>query len=88
MGNAAAQQKATLLARGISTAMNATMMGLGVAIPCMVAFSFLMNRTNRLNSEIDRAAVKVIDLINQRYYSAEMELTSGPGGKAPFQKAN
>ena len=89
VGSAAAQQKSTLLAQGISTAMNATMMGLGVAIPCMVAFSFLMNRTNRLNSEVDRAAVKVLDLINQRYYSAEMELTGGQGGgKAPFQKAN
>ena len=49
VGHADAQQKSALLAAGISTAMNATMMGLAVAIPCMVAFSFLINRTNRLD---------------------------------------
>ncbi len=47
VGHADAQQKAALLAAGISQAMNATMLGLGVAIPCMIAFSFLINRSNR-----------------------------------------
>lgn len=68
VGTAAAQEKSAMLAAGISTAMNATMMGLAVAIPCMVAFSFLMNRTNRLSVELDQAAVRVLDLIRQRYY--------------------
>lgn len=71
VGSANAQQRSAMLAAGISTAMNATMMGLAVAIPCMVAFSFLMNRTNRLNAQIDRSAVKVMDLLKQRYYSGE-----------------
>ncbi len=71
VGNANAQQRSTLLANGISTAMNATMMGLAVAIPCMIAFSYLINRSNRLQTEIDRSAVKILDLLKQRYYSSD-----------------
>ncbi len=72
VGSANAQMRSTLLANGISTAMNATMLGLAVAIPCMIAFSFLMNRANQLQAEIDRFAVKILDLLKQRYYSADL----------------
>jgi biopolymer transport protein ExbB len=71
VGHADPQQKAALLAAGISTAMNATMMGLAVAIPCMIAFSFLMNKTNRLIADIDSSAIRAMDILKQRYYSAE-----------------
>jgi biopolymer transport protein ExbB len=71
VGHADAQQKSAILAAGIATAMNATMLGLAVAIPCMVAFSFLMNRANRLNSELEQAAIRTLDIIRQRYYSAD-----------------
>lgn len=74
VGSADPQQKSALLAAGISQAMNATMMGLGVAIPCMIAFSFLMNRTNRLVAEVDHAAVHVNDILKQRYYAVEAEV--------------
>lgn len=67
------QQKSAMLAAGISEAMNATMLGLGVAIPCMVAFSFLINRTNQLVSDVDHAAVRTLDILKQRYYAAESE---------------
>ena len=73
VGNASAQQRSALLAAGISTAMNATMMGLGVAIPCMLAFSFLTNRVNRMVADIDQSAVKTLDLLKQRFYAAEYE---------------
>ncbi len=73
VGHADAQQKSALLAAGISQAMNATMLGLGVAIPCMIAFSFLMNRTNGLISDVDQSAVKALDILKQRYYAAESE---------------
>ncbi len=81
VGAAAAQERSALLAAGISTAMNATMLGLGVAIPAMMAFSFLMNRTNRLNVESEQAAVRILDLIRQRYYVAELEGISDGSGK-------
>jgi biopolymer transport protein ExbB/TolQ len=72
VGQADAATKSTMLAAGISTAMNATMMGLAVAIPCMVAFSFLMNRTNRLVADVDQSAVAALDILKQRFYSAEL----------------
>lgn len=72
VGAAQAQERSAMLAAGISTAMNATMLGLGVAIPCMIAFSFLMNRTNKLNAAIDRGAVRTLDILKQRYYSPEV----------------
>jgi biopolymer transport protein ExbB/TolQ len=73
VGSADAQQKSALLAAGISTAMNATMMGLAVAIPCMVAFSFLMNRSNHLVSDVETSAVRALDILKQRYFAAEIE---------------
>ena len=78
VGAANAQQRSTLLAQGISTAMNATMMGLGVAIPCMVIYSFLINRTNRLNAVVERSAVRTLDLLKQRYYKAAGTLEDAP----------
>lgn len=77
VGSVSAQQRAALLAAGISTAMNSTMLGLAVAIPCMVAYSYLMNNQNRLIVEIDQAAVRVLDLIRHRHYAAEIEVSRG-----------
>jgi biopolymer transport protein ExbB len=82
IGSASAQQRSALLAAGISTAMNATMLGLGVAIPCMVAFSFLISRTNRLNTAIEQSATRVMDIIKQRYYDAEMGNSASSHKKA------
>ena len=72
IGAANAQERAMLLSSGISIAMNATMLGLGVAIPCMVAYAFLINKTNRLVSEIDLAAVRTLDLIKQAQYATDV----------------
>ena len=63
VGHADAQQKAALLANGISTAMNATMLGLGVAVPCMIIFSFFINKANRLVAELEGAGLMVLDSI-------------------------
>lgn len=70
IGTADAQQKSLMLATGIATAMNATMLGLAVAIPSMIGFSFLANRTNRLGAEIDQAAIRTLDILRQRFYGA------------------
>ena len=63
VGHADPQQKAALLANGISTAMNATLLGLGVAVPCMIVFSFFINKANRLISELESAGLMVLDSI-------------------------
>jgi len=70
VGSANASERSALLAAGISTAMNATMLGLGTAIPCMIFYSFLMNRTNRLNGQIERSAVRILEILKHRYFSA------------------
>ena len=71
VGNASAAQRSTLLANGISTAMNATMMGLAVAIPCMIAYSYLNSRSAKLVSQVDQSAVRTLDLLQQRYFRAQ-----------------
>ena len=61
VGHADPQQKAALLANGIATAMNATMLGLAIAVPCMVVFSFLINKANHLIAEVEAGGMTVHD---------------------------
>lgn len=77
VGSANAQQRSALLANGISTAMNATMLGLGVAIPCMIAYAYLMSRTNKLVAEIEQSALRTLDILRQRYFSASVMAHNG-----------
>jgi biopolymer transport protein ExbB/TolQ len=55
--------KATILAAGISEAMNCTGFGLITAIPALVAFSILMGRTQHLINDINETSVSVLNLI-------------------------
>jgi biopolymer transport protein ExbB len=55
--------KATILANGISEAMNCTGFGLLVAIPALVAFSVLMGRTQAIINDINETSVSVLNLI-------------------------
>jgi biopolymer transport protein ExbB/TolQ len=56
-------EKATVLAAGISEAMNCTGFGLLTAIPALVAFSVLMGRTQHLINDINETSVSVLNLI-------------------------
>jgi biopolymer transport protein ExbB/TolQ len=56
-------QKASVLAKGIAMAMNTTAMGLMVAIPCMVAFSFLGAKANVIIEEIDESSVRFLNFL-------------------------
>jgi biopolymer transport protein ExbB/TolQ len=55
--------KATILANGISEAMNCTGFGLLVAIPALVAFSILQGRTQNIINDINETSVSVLNLI-------------------------
>jgi biopolymer transport protein ExbB len=55
--------KATILAAGISEAMNCTFFGLLVAIPALVAFSVLNGRTQSLINDMNETSVSVLNLI-------------------------
>jgi biopolymer transport protein ExbB/TolQ len=82
VGSANAQQRSAMLAQGISTAMNATMLGLAIAIPSMIAYAILMNKTNKLTSQLDQAAMRTLDLLGQRYFTATGE--GNPGDEPTF----
>ncbi|AEI64340.1 MotA/TolQ/ExbB proton channel family protein [Corallococcus macrosporus] len=55
--------KATILANGISEAMNCTGFGLLTAIPALIAFSVLTGRTQSLINDINETSVSVLNLI-------------------------
>ncbi|OGS37212.1 MAG: hypothetical protein A2293_15145 [Elusimicrobia bacterium RIFOXYB2_FULL_49_7] len=56
-------QKATLLALGISQAMNTTAFGLMVGIPNMIAFSVLSSKANILIEDIDESSVRLLNFL-------------------------
>ncbi len=55
--------KTRYLAAGISAAMNTTIYGLMVAIPSLIVYTFLTNRTTKIIDEMDEHLVKLINLI-------------------------
>lgn len=60
-------EKAALLASGISEAMNATAYGLITAIPALVAYAILQNRSNRLADDMNHSALKVFNWLSFTY---------------------
>ena len=54
------------LSQGIAIAMSTTAFGLVVAIPCLLAFGWLQSMTNRILDEIDRASMKLLDLLKAK----------------------
>jgi len=64
---ASPENRAAMLAKGISVAMNTTAFGLIVAIPCMAAQMFLQTVTTKILNEIDQHSVKLENLLVSRY---------------------
>jgi len=58
-----AAEKSRMLAAGIGTAMNTTLLGLMIAIPAILAYTYLHNKTIKIIDEIDEHTVKLINLI-------------------------
>jgi len=79
-------QKSELLAKGISMAMNTTALGLTVAIPVMIIYSFLHTKQNALLENIAEQSSKVIDLITNRQYHEFSKKHNFP--KAPNELGN
>jgi biopolymer transport protein ExbB/TolQ len=76
--------KATILANGISEAMNCTAFGLVTAIPALIAFSILNGRTQSLINDINETSVSVLNLIisnKDKFKNASMP-RGGGGGQA------
>jgi biopolymer transport protein ExbB/TolQ len=68
VASADAATKQSLLASGISMSMNATALGLIVAIPVMVAYSVLNGKANRIMDELEKAAGRTMGLLHGRLY--------------------
>lgn len=73
VANADAATKQSLLASGISMSMNATALGLVVAIPAMIAFSVLNGRANRIMDELEKGAGRTLALLHGRMYLDESD---------------
>ena len=65
-----ASQKQAMLSSGISSALNATAMGLMVAVPCMLAYGILHHRINNMIDEIEHYSARLLVLIRtgSEYY--------------------
>ena len=59
VAHADAAEKATLLTAGISIAMNTTAFGIIVAIPCLVGFTYITEKTNELIDEINENVARL-----------------------------
>jgi biopolymer transport protein ExbB len=63
VANADASSKATMLAAGISEAMNCTAFGLFAAIVALLGFAVLNGKTQGLLDDINGATVQVVNLV-------------------------
>ena len=63
VANADAASKATMLAKGISEAMNCTAFGLIAALVALVGFAVLNGKTQHLIDDINAATVQVMNLV-------------------------
>jgi biopolymer transport protein ExbB/TolQ len=61
VANANPADRATMLSKGISEAMNCTAFGLIVAIPALVAYAFLQNRTDKIVSAITATTTEIFN---------------------------
>jgi len=56
-------EKPAALASGIAVAMNTTIFGLAVAVPTLIIYTVIQNKTTQIIDEMDEHLVKLINLI-------------------------
>jgi biopolymer transport protein ExbB len=69
-----ASRKATLLAEGISEALNCTAFGIAVSLVGLLAFSLLTGKTTRVVDDINEVTVQVVNLVTS--HRAQMQPAS------------
>jgi biopolymer transport protein ExbB len=69
VGAASAVEKAAILSQGVSEAMYATAYGLVMALPALIMFSVLQNRSNQLSEDLSKAALKLYIWLGFNYES-------------------
>lgn len=79
VATASASDRATLLSKGISEAMNCTAFGLIVAIPALIAYAVFQNRTDRF---VTRMTETTTEVFNDLLFLTEGEVqTTGLTGR-------
>jgi biopolymer transport protein ExbB/TolQ len=78
VSNANPMEKATLLSNGISEAMNTTAFGLIVAIPTLLVYSILANRSQTLTDDLNQAALKAYNWLSYSFNPLETRKTQTP----------
>lgn len=66
LGKASPSQKAELLSKGISEAMNNTAFGLSIAVMCIIGHLLLTNRSKAMIEEMELNAMRLENLLAQR----------------------
>lgn len=66
LGAIEAAKKAAILASGISELMVCTAFGLMVAIPCMMAYTFLHNKQARISKDLDESVVRLMNFFRKQ----------------------
>ena len=89
VGALEASQKQALLSTGISGALNATALGLVVAVPCMLAYGFLFHKISHTLDEIEHYSARLLVLLRtgSEYYNQFEDDDVGSTEQKP-KKAN
>ena len=66
LGKASPAQKAELLSKGISEAMNNTAFGLSIAVVCIIGHLLLTNRSKAMIEEIELDSMKLENMLARR----------------------
>jgi len=61
------EEKATLLSSGVSEAMNTTAYGLIMAIPALFMFAILNNRSQSIQEDLNKGALRIFNLLSYNY---------------------
>lgn len=86
IASATPTERATLLGKGISEALNSTAFGLVAAIPALIAFAVLQNKTDKIINEITETSSKIYhDILFHSEGNAAEASTSASAEKSQEQ---
>ena len=88
LGISSGASNTSAVARGIAEALNATVFGLSIAVPSLVAFSYFSKKIEVMSVEMETL---VVELIGKCYYGrrddGRQRASAAVGGVAPIQTA-
>jgi biopolymer transport protein ExbB/TolQ len=77
VGTAAAEERSTKLAAGISEAMNNTWLGLIIAVACIIGHLVLSGTAKKRTAELESFAIKIENLLSEESIKASLSEPQG-----------